>query len=93
MLALGRSLMSSPEILLLDEPSTGLAPALVKELFDKIAALRKAGMTLLIAEQNVHKALEVADRGYVIENGRIVLEDTADALKSSDRVQKAYLGI
>ncbi len=93
MLALGRALMSSPQILILDEPSTGLAPVLVKELFDRIVELRKAGVTLLIAEQNVHKALEVADRGYVIENGRIVLEDTAEALKSSDRVQKAYLGI
>ena len=93
MLALGRALMGAPDILLLDEPSTGLAPVLVSELFDKIDALRKAGMTLLVAEQNVHKALEVADRGYVIENGRIVLEDTSDALKKSDRVQKAYLGI
>lgn len=93
MLALGRALMSSPQILLLDEPSTGLAPALVKELFEKIVALREAGVTLLLAEQNVHKALEVADRGYVIENGRIVLEDTADALQESDRVRKAYLGI
>lgn len=93
MLAIGRALMSQPEILLLDEPSTGLAPVLVNELFGKIDELRRAGMTLLVAEQNVHKALEVADRGYVIENGRIVLEDTAEALKSSGRIQKAYLGI
>ena len=93
MLALGRALMSAPDILLLDEPSTGLAPVLVAELFDKIYALKQAGMTLLIAEQNVHKALDVADRGYVIENGRIVLEDTGEALKSSERVRKAYLGI
>lgn len=93
MLALGRALMSAPDILLLDEPSTGLAPVLVAELFDKIYALKQSGMTLLIAEQNVHKALDVADRGYVIENGRIVLEDTGEALKSSDRVRKAYLGI
>lgn len=93
MLALGRALMSEPEILLLDEPSTGLAPVLVNELFGRIDELRRAGVTLLVAEQNVHKALEVADRGYVIENGRIVLEDTAEALISSERVRKAYLGI
>lgn len=93
MLALGRALMSAPDILLLDEPSTGLAPVLVAELFDKIGALRQSGMTLLLAEQNVHKALDIADRGYVIENGRIVLEDTGEALKKSDRVRKAYLGI
>lgn len=93
MLALGRALMSAPDILLLDEPSTGLAPVLVAELFEKIQALKEAGMTILLAEQNVHKALDIADRGYVIENGRIVLEDTGEALKSSERVQKAYLGI
>ena len=93
MLALGRALMSSPDVLLLDEPSTGLAPVLVAELFDSIAALKRSGVTILLAEQNVHKALDVADRGYVIENGRIILEDTGEALKASDRVQKAYLGI
>lgn len=93
MLALGRAMMSAPDILLLDEPSTGLAPVLVSELFEKIALLKKSGMTILLAEQNVHKALEIADRGYVIENGRIVLEDTGEALKSSDRVRKAYLGV
>ena len=93
MLALGRALMSSPDVLLLDEPSTGLAPQLVAELFESIAALKRSGVTILLAEQNVHKALDVADRGYVIENGRIVLEDTGEALKASDRVQKAYLGI
>lgn len=93
MLALGRALMSAPDVLLLDEPSTGLAPVLVAELFDRIEALKRSGVTLLLAEQNVHKALDVADRGYVIENGRIVLEDTGEALKASDRVRKAYLGI
>ncbi|MCE5323462.1 ABC transporter ATP-binding protein [bacterium] len=93
MLALGRALMSNPRILLLDEPSTGLAPVLVAELFDKIAALKEQGMTILLAEQNIHKALDIADRGYVIENGRIILEDTGDALKSSERIQKAYLGV
>lgn len=93
MLALGRALMSSPDVMLLDEPSTGLAPVLVAELFQSIAVLKRSGVTILLAEQNVHKALDVADRGYVIENGRIVLEDTGEALKASDRVQKAYLGI
>jgi branched-chain amino acid transport system ATP-binding protein len=93
MLALGRAMMSAPDILLLDEPSTGLAPSLVAELFEKIELLKKSGMTILLAEQNVHKALEIADRGYVIENGRIVLEDTGEGLKSSDRVRKAYLGV
>ncbi len=93
MLALGRALMSEPDILLLDEPSTGLAPVLVDELFEKIATLKRGGMTILLAEQNVQKALDIADRGYVIENGRIVFEDTGEALKCSERVQKAYLGI
>ena len=92
MLAIGRALMSAPDILLLDEPSTGLAPVLVVELFERIAALKKGGKTILLAEQNVQMALHVADRGYVIENGRIVLEDTGEALKSSERIQKAYLG-
>lgn len=93
MLALGRALMSEPRILLLDEPSTGLAPVLVAELFEKINVLKEQGMTILLAEQNVHKALDIAGRGYVIENGRIVLEDTSEALKSSERIQKAYLGV
>lgn len=93
MLALGRALMSNPRILLLDEPSTGLAPVLVAELFEKIAALKDQGITILLAEQNVHKALDIADRGYVIENGKIILEDTGDALKSSEQIQKAYLGV
>lgn len=93
MLALGRALMSEPDILLLDEPSTGLALVLVDELFEKIATLKRGGMTILLAEQNVQKALDIADRGYVIENGRIVFEDTGEALKCSERVQKAYLGI
>lgn len=93
MLAIGRALMSAPDILLMDEPSTGLAPVLVAELFEKVAMLKRGGMTILLAEQNVHKVLDIADRGYVIENGRIVLEDTGEALKSSERIQKAYLGI
>lgn len=93
MLALGRAMMSEPDILLLDEPSTGLAPVLVTELFEKISALRQRGMTVLVAEQNVHKALDVADRAYVIENGRIIIEDEAYKLKSSETIQKAYLGI
>lgn len=93
MLALGRAMMSEPRLLLLDEPSTGLAPVLVAELFEKVALLKSQGVTILLAEQNVHKALEIANRGYVIENGRIVLEDTGEALRGSERVQKAYLGV
>ena len=93
MLALGRALMSGPEILLLDEPSTGLAPVLVADLFDKMTALKKGGMTILLAEQNVHRALDIADRAYVIENGRIVMEGSGEELGSSERVQKAYLGV
>ena len=85
--------MSSPDMLLLDEPSTGLAPLLVAELFGKIALLRDAGTTILLAEQNVHKALEVCDRGYVMESGRIVLEGTGRELQESERVREAYLGI
>lgn len=92
MLALGRAMMGKPDILLLDEPSTGLAPVLVAELFEKIELLRREGVTILLAEQNVHRALAIADRGYVLENGRIVLEDTGEALRGSERVQKAYLG-
>ncbi len=93
MLALARAMMSSPRILMMDEPSTGLAPMMVDELFEKVALLKKEGMTILLAEQNIHKALDGADRGYVVENGRIVLEDTGQALKCSERVVKAYLGV
>lgn len=93
MLALGRAMMSPRDILLLDEPSTGLAPVLVADLFEKIRSLKNTGMTILLAEQNVRQALEIADRGYVLENGRIVLEGSGEELRTSERVQKAYLGV
>nr|WP_328702609.1 ABC transporter ATP-binding protein [Belnapia mucosa] len=93
MLAVGRALMSAPRLLLLDEPSLGLAPAIVEMMYEKLAALRGEGMTLLIAEQSVELALEIADRGYVIQTGRSVLEGPAAELARSPEVQRAYLGI
>lgn len=93
MLAVGRALMSAPRLLLLDEPSLGLAPAIVEMMYEKLQELRDEGLTLLIAEQSVELALEIADRGYVIQTGRSVLSGTADALASSPDVQRAYLGI
>ena len=93
MLALAKALIGSPNILLLDEPSTGLAPLLVAEVFTRIAQLKAAGITILIAEQNVQLALQAADRAYVIENGRIVLSGSASELMESDEVKRAYLGI
>lgn len=93
MLAVGRAMMSAPRLLLLDEPSLGLAPAIVEMMYEKLQALRDEGLTLLIAEQSVELALEIADRGYVIQTGRSVLSGTADALANSPDVQRAYLGI
>jgi branched-chain amino acid transport system ATP-binding protein len=93
MLAMGRALMSSPKILLLDEPSMGLAPMLVETIFNTIAEINKQGVAVLLVEQNALMALNVAHRGYVLETGRIVLEDDARALQKNERVQKAYLGI
>jgi branched-chain amino acid transport system ATP-binding protein len=93
MLAVGRALMSAPRLLLLDEPSLGLAPAIVEMMYEKLQALRDEGLTLLIAEQSVELALEIADRGYVIQTGRSVLEGPADELARSPEVQRAYLGI
>ncbi|HID35015.1 MAG TPA: ABC transporter ATP-binding protein [Anaerolineae bacterium] len=92
MLAMGRALMSSPHILLLDEPSMGLAPVLVDLIFDTIVELNKQGMTILLVEQNALLALEVAHRGYVLETGRIVLEGDAKKLKTDPQVKEAYLG-
>lgn len=92
MLAVGRGLMARPRLLLLDEPSLGLAPLLVQELFRVIAELREWGTTILLAEQNARAALRVADRGYVLEVGRIVLRGTAQELVDAELVQKAYLG-
>ena len=93
MLAISRALMARPRLLLLDEPSMGLAPALVAEVFDAITALRDAGVTILLVEQNAFAALSVAKRGYVIETGRISLSDTGTALLENDAVKSAYLGI
>ncbi len=92
MLAIARGLMSMPKILLLDEPSLGLAPIIIKDIFKAIEDLRKRGLTLLIVEQNVRAALEIADRGYVLQNGRIVLEGTTQSFLESDLVRSAYLG-
>jgi branched-chain amino acid transport system ATP-binding protein len=93
MLAIGRALMSQPKLLLLDEPSMGLAPNLVETIFDTIVAINQAGVAVLLVEQNALMALNVASRGYVLETGRIVLEDEASALQKNEQVQKAYLGI
>jgi len=92
MLAMGRAMMSRPKLLMLDEPSMGLAPLLVEQIFEMIQSLNNAGVTILLVEQNAHMALNIADRGYVLETGRIVLEDSAQALRENDAVRKAYLG-
>jgi len=93
MLAIARALMARPRLLLLDEPSMGLAPLLVEEIFRAIVRLRGEGMTILLVEQNAHAALAIADRGYVLETGAIVLQDTGPALLANERVKQAYLGI
>jgi branched-chain amino acid transport system ATP-binding protein len=85
--------MSSPKILLLDEPSMGLAPVLVDSIFDTIRKLHAQGTTILLVEQNARMALQVADRGYVIQTGEVILRDTAANLRANESVQKAYLGI
>ena len=92
MLAIGRGLMNQPRILLLDEPSLGLAPLLVKAIFQTLKQINESGVTILLVEQNARAALKLAHRGYVMEVGRIVLEDTAEALLADPEVQKAYLG-
>ncbi|HEB0978523.1 TPA: ATP-binding cassette domain-containing protein, partial [Yersinia enterocolitica] len=92
MLAIGRALMSQPKLLLLDEPSLGLAPIIILQIFDTIQQLREEGMTIFLVEQNANQALKLADRGYVLENGRIVLEDTGTALLANEAVRSAYLG-
>ncbi|HDL6963779.1 TPA: high-affinity branched-chain amino acid ABC transporter ATP-binding protein LivF [Yersinia enterocolitica] len=92
MLAIGRALMSQPKLLLLDEPSLGLAPIIILQIFDTIQQLREEGMTIFLVEQNANQALKLADRGYVLENGRIVLEDTGVALLANEAVRSAYLG-
>jgi branched-chain amino acid transport system ATP-binding protein len=93
MLAMARALMARPRLLLLDEPSMGLAPFLVEQIFGAIADLKRAGTTIFLVEQNAQAALVIADRGYVIETGTIVLSDTGAALLANDRVKDAYLGV
>ena len=92
MLAIGRALMSRPHLLLLDEPSMGLAPQIVEAIFDIIVQIRASGATVLLVEQNAAQALEIADRGYVLENGLIVMSDQASTLLDDDRVRRVYLG-
>lgn len=92
MLAMGRALMARPRLLCMDEPSMGLAPNLVEQVFDIIQEVRKQGVTIFLVEQNANMALNVADRGYVLQNGKIVLGDTAPNLLTNDLVRQAYLG-
>lgn len=92
MLAIGRALMSQPRLLLLDEPSLGLAPIIIQQIFDTILQLREEGMTIFLVEQNANQALKLADRGYVLENGHVVLEDSGKALLANEAVRSAYLG-
>jgi branched-chain amino acid transport system ATP-binding protein len=93
MLAMGRALMTKPRILLLDEPSMGLAPTLVEQIFATIQKIHSEGTSILLVEQNAHMALEVADRGYILQTGEIVLADTSANLRGNDEVRRAYLGI
>jgi len=92
MLAMGRALMSHPRVLLLDEPSLGIAPLLVRDIFKTIAEINRRGTTVLLVEQNAHMALGIAKRGYVLETGRVVLEDESAKLAANDEVRAAYLG-
>lgn len=93
MCAIGRALMASPEILMLDEPSLGLAPVIVQKIFETLVEINKSGMTILLVEQNVMSSLEIASRGYIIETGENVISGSADELIHSEDVRKAYLGI
>jgi branched-chain amino acid transport system ATP-binding protein len=93
MLAIGRALMSRPRLLLLDEPSLGLAPLMVERIFATIAELKRQGRTILLVEQNVHQALDVADRAYVVETGRITLDGEAAVLRHDPKVEQSYLGV
>lgn len=92
MLAIGRALMAKPRLICMDEPSMGLSPILVQTVFDTIQAIRKQGVTVFLVEQNAFMALNIADRGYVLQQGRIVLSDTAKNLLTNDLVRRAYLG-
>lgn len=93
MLAIARALMSNPRLLLLDEPSMGLAPVLVDGVFDTVQRIQNEGVTILLVEQNAHMALQIADRGYVLQSGEVALSDTAANLRRNETVQKTYLGI
>ena len=93
MLAIGRALMSRPRLLLLDEPSLGLAPLMVERIFETIADLKREGRTILLVEQNVHHALDIADRAYVLETGRITLDGPAATLRRDPKVEQSYLGV
>jgi branched-chain amino acid transport system ATP-binding protein len=93
MLAIGRGLISDPKLLMLDEPSLGLAPKLVDEIYEKLFALKERGLTVLLVEQNITYALELADRGYVLENGRIAMEGSGRDLSIEDHIKKHYLGL
>jgi branched-chain amino acid transport system ATP-binding protein len=93
MLAIGRALMANPDLLLLDEPSMGLAPILVERIYETIAEINRQGTTILLVEQNANFALEISSRGYVLETGRVVLTDSAGSLRENDDVKRAYLGI
>jgi branched-chain amino acid transport system ATP-binding protein len=92
MLAIGRALMSRPRFLMLDEPSLGLAPRIVQEIFDTIVRIREDGCAILLVEQNAHLALEVSTHGYVLETGRVLLSDRSSVLRDSPEVRSAYLG-
>ena len=92
MLAISRALLARPTLMMLDEPSLGLSPILVNQLFDLIASLNQDGLSILLVEQNTHKALQTASRGYVLELGRVVVEGTPDQLRSGDQLEAAYLG-
>jgi branched-chain amino acid transport system ATP-binding protein len=92
MLAIGRALMAQPTLLLLDEPSLGLQPLLVSRVFEAIAEINRQGTSVLLVEQNVHRALEISNRGYVLENGRIMLSGKAKELAEGERIKKYYLG-
>jgi len=93
MLAIARALMARPKLLLMDEPSMGLAPILLENIFEKIIEINKQGTTILLVEQNMLMALSIAHRGYVLQTGKILLKDTVDALKKNELVKKSYLGM
>ena len=93
MLAIGRALMARPKLLMLDEPSLGLAPILVKQVFDTVKSINEFGTTILLVEQNVFNALSISDRGYVLENGRIIMEGEGKEILENEKIKETYLGI